>query len=70
MSNFKSAAGRIEIVLQNLPWLAGTTVIPVLDQARNLEAIRKEEHNDRTIRIVQELPAPTVLLVYVRSRQG
>jgi len=68
VSNFKSAGRRIDLVLQNLPWTgSSTSELLLLDQERNLERVRKEEHNAGAIRIVQDLPAPGVLLVYVRS---
>ena len=69
VSNFKSADHRIELVLQNLPWTgASTSEWLLLDQDRNLERVRQEEHNDGAIKIAQDLPAPGVLLLYVRSR--
>ena len=69
VSNFKSADRRIELVLQNLPWTGpSVSELLLLDQSRNLERIRKEEHHDGTIKIAQELPAPSVLLVYVRPQ--
>ena len=49
VSNFKSADRQIELVLQNLPWTGpSTSELLVLDQSRNLERIRKEEHRDRS----------------------
>ena len=69
VSNFKSADRQIELVLHNLPWTGpSASELLVLDQSRDLEPIRKEEHRGDTIRIVQALPAPGVLLVYVRRR--
>ena len=55
--------------MQNLPWTgASTSEWLLLDQDRNLERVRQEEHNEGAIKIVQDLPAPGVLLLYVRSR--
>jgi hypothetical protein len=69
VSNFKSTDRRIELVLQNLPWAGpSTSELLLLNQERNLERVRKEEHNEGAIKIVQDLPAPGVLLVYVRLR--
>jgi hypothetical protein len=69
VSNFKSADGQIELVLDNLPWTGPSEIeLLVLDQSRNLEPVRKEEHREHTVKIVQALPAPGVLLVYVRPR--
>ena len=69
VSNFKSTDRRIELVLQNLPWAgSSTSELLLLNQERNLERVRKEEHNEGAIKIVQDLPAPGVLLVYVRLR--
>ena len=69
VSNFKSADRRIELVLQNLPWTgSSTSELLLLDQDRNLERIRKVDHHDRAITIVQDLPAPGVVLVCVRPR--
>lgn len=69
VSNFKSADGQVKLVLQNLPWRGSSqSELLVLDQSRDLERIRTEEHQDGTVKIVQELPAPGVLLVYVRPR--
>ena len=71
VSNFKSADRQIELVLQNLPWTGpSASELLLLDQSRDLERIRKEEHHDHTIKIVQDLPAPGVLLVYVRPGQN
>jgi hypothetical protein len=67
VSHFKSADRQIELVLQGLPWTGPSrSELWLLDQDRNLERIRKEEHSDAAIRIAQALPAPGVLLVYVR----
>ena len=67
VSNYKSADGRIELVLQNLSWTGpSASELLLLDQLRNLERIRKEEHHDRSIKIVRGLPAPGILLVHVR----
>ena len=66
VSNFKSADRRIELALQNLPWTGpSTSELLVLDQERNLELVRKVEHPDGAIKIVQELPAPGVLVLKV-----
>jgi len=69
VSNFKSPERRIELALQNLPW-SGPSVCEVLllDQTRNLEPVRKEEQKAGAIKIVQDMPAPGVMLVYVRPR--
>jgi len=69
VSNFKSPQPRIELALQSLPW-NGPSVCEVflLDQTRNLEPVRTEEQKADTIRIVQDLPAPAVMLVHVRPR--
>jgi len=69
VSNFKSADRRIEVVLHDLPWTGpSASELLLLDQSRNLERVRKEEHHGRIVRIAQDLPAPGVLLVYVRPR--
>jgi hypothetical protein len=69
VSNFKSANRQIEIALKNLPWHGrSTSQLLVLDQTRNLEPIRKEEHREGPVKVAQDLPAPAVLLVYVRPR--
>jgi hypothetical protein len=69
VSNFKSADQRTSIVLHNLPWTGSvTTECLVLDQSRNLERAGTEEHHDRPVTIAQGLPAPAVLLVYLRPR--
>ena len=69
VSNFKSTDGRIELVLQNLPWVGpSTSEVLLLDQERNLERVQEQEHNGSAIRIVQDLPVPGVALVYVRPR--
>jgi hypothetical protein len=69
VSNFKSTDRRIELVLQNLPWAgSSTSELLLLNQERNLERVRTEEYNEGVIKIVQDLPAPGVLLVYVRLR--
>ena len=68
VSNFKSADRQIQLALQNLPWTgSSTSELLLLDQEHNLERVRKEEHRDATIKIEQNLPAPGVLLLYVRS---
>jgi hypothetical protein len=67
VSNFRSADRRIELTLHNLPWSgSSTSELLLLDQERNLERVRKDEHHDGAIKIVQDLPAPGVLLLYVR----
>jgi len=69
VSNFRSADRRIQVVLQNVPWTgASATEMLLLDDSRNLERIRMDEHRDGVVKIVQDLPAPAVLLVYVRRR--
>ena len=69
VSNFNAADRRFELALENLPWTGpSTSEVLLLDQSRDLERIGKKEHNAGTIRIVQDLPAPGVLLVYVRAQ--
>ena len=59
VSNFKSADRQLELVLQNLPWTGpSVSELLLLDQSRDLERIRKQEHDERTITIVQDLPRP------------
>jgi xylan 1,4-beta-xylosidase len=69
VSSFKSADQRIEITLRNLPWSGpSATELLLLDQTRNLERIQTAAHAAGNVKIVQELPAPGVLLVNVRPR--
>ncbi len=69
VSNFKSTDRRVELIFQNLPWTGSSaSELLLLDQDRNLERIRKGEHDEGVIKIVQDLPAPGVLLVYLHSR--
>lgn len=69
VSNFNSSQRRIELTLQNLPWSVPSVFeVLLLDQARNLESVRKEEQRAGALKIVQDLPAPGVMLLYVRPR--
>jgi len=69
VSNFKSPERQIELAIRNLPWNGPSKYeVLVLDQARNLEPVRKEERPAGAFKIVQDLPAPGVMLLYVRPR--
>ena len=68
VGNYKSTEGRIEISLENLPWHGPSRCeLLVLDENHDLEPFRKLSAEGSTLQVVQDLPAPGVLLVCVRK---
>lgn len=69
LSNYQSPASQLTTEIKNLPWSGPSEIeLLVLDEAHNLEPVRKELQDAGSVRITQSLPAPAVLLVYVRPR--
>lgn len=70
LSHYQSSNRCVDVELKNLPW-AGAVECErlLLDETRNLESIRKEALSGPAVKVVQELPAPGVLLLMVRPRQ-
>jgi hypothetical protein len=68
ISNFRSPKGRIELTCDNLPWSGPSEYeLLVLDDTRDLESMDKRSVKGPRISIVHELPAPAVMLLYVRK---
>ena len=71
VSNYRPGDRRMEISLENLPWTGPSECeLLVLDETHNLEPLRKQAAAGAKIQIIQDLPAPAVLLVYVRKTAG
>jgi hypothetical protein len=73
VSNFRRSkanvqAERVEFECSNLPWSGPSEYeLLVLDDAHNLESLNKQSVTGPRISIVHDLPAPGVLLLYVRK---
>ena len=68
LSNYKSADKRIHLLIENLPWTGRSECESlILDENRNLAPLPKQSYDGPKIGIAQELPAPALLLVYVRK---
>ena len=67
ISNYRGSLGRIELICDNLPWKGASEYeILVLDDTRNLESMGKRTASGPHVSIMHELPAPAVMLLYVR----
>ncbi|MEI6809867.1 MAG: hypothetical protein WCN95_14210 [bacterium] len=68
LCNYQSAGSRLDIELKNLPWTGPSECeVLLLDEKLNLEPIRKEPYNGQVFKVRQDLPAPGVMLMYVRQ---
>ena len=68
VSNYKSADQRIDLSLENLPWHgASECELLVLDEKHDLEPVRTLTAQGAKLQVLQNLPAPGVLLIYVRK---
>jgi len=71
ISNYRSPDGRVELDFENLPWTGPSECeLLLLDQTHDLAPLREQTADGPKIRILQDLPAPAVLLVYVRKAAG
>jgi len=67
VSNYKSADERIELSLKNLPWRgASECELRMLDEGHDLEPVRTLSADGSKLQVLQDLPAPGVLLICVR----
>jgi hypothetical protein len=68
VSNYNSAEGRIDVSFENLPW-HGTSECEflLLDEKHDLERVRTQSAKGSRVRVLWDLPAPGVLLIYVRK---
>ena len=68
VSNCDSSDGRMELVVENLPWSGRTECeVSLLDQTNDLKPVSKRTVDGPKVEIAHELPAPGVLLVLVRK---
>ena len=68
VSNYKSADERIEVSVENLPWHgASECELLMLDERHDLERVRTLSAEGSKLRVLQNLPMPGVLLIYVRK---
>jgi hypothetical protein len=68
LSNYRPGDRRMEVTVENLPWTGPSECeLLVLDAARNLEPLPAQSAHGPRIQLVQDLPAPGVLLIHVRS---
>lgn len=69
LSNYQSPASELTTEIANLPWSGPSEIeLFVVDEAHNLEPVRKEIVAGPSVRITQALPAPGVLLIYIRPQ--
>ncbi|MEI6675256.1 MAG: hypothetical protein WCO57_08780, partial [Verrucomicrobiota bacterium] len=69
LSNYQSPASELITEIKNLPWSGPSEIeLFVVDESHNLEPVRKELQAGPSVRITQTLPAPGVLLIYIRPQ--
>jgi hypothetical protein len=68
VSNYRSNDGRMELSVEHLPWTGPTECeLLLLNETGDLKPLGKRTLERAKVEIVQDLPAPGVLLAYVRK---
>lgn len=68
VSNYRSPGVKVELTCDHLPWKGpGEYELLLLDDSRNLESVAKGTFQGSKVSIVRNLPAPSVMLAYVRK---